>query len=182
MEDQQIIELFWSRDEAAILMARQKYGDFCRALSQRLLGSTRDAEECVSDMLLRLWSSIPPQRPKSLRAYMAKITRNLCVDRWRSGANGLELKELTAELEDALPGLPSAESEFDARAVGEVLDGWLRGLSVEDRTLFVRRYYYGETVRSIAEGRGVPEGRLAQKLMRLRASLRRALEKEGISI
>ena len=182
MEDEQIIELFWARDEAAILKAREKYGGFCRALAQRLLGSVPDAEECVADMLLRLWSSIPPQRPASLRAYMAKITRNLSIDRWRNGSRGPELAELTQELEDALPGSPGAESEFYARAAGEAVDRWLRGLSKEDRTLFVRRYYYGETVRSIARGRGVPEGRLAQKLLRLRASLRRALEKEGIQI
>ncbi len=183
MEDPGIVELFWARDESALTAVSEKYGGLCHRLASRLLGSERDAEECVSDMLLRLWNSIPPQRPLSLKAYSLKITRNLAVDRWRRNAAALragELTSLTPELEASLPLAPSAEEASGERQTAEAVAGWLRSLSKDDRTLFLRRYWFGDTVKEIAQSRGVPANRLAQKLNRLRGGLRRALEKEGI--
>lgn len=185
MEDSAIIELFWSRDQSAIPLAQEKYGRRLRALAKRLLGSEEDAEECVSDALLRLWDSIPPARPGSLGAFAAKIVRNLSIDRWRRGRarereTGLDV--LSAELEDCLPPSPSAEETAERREITACLERWLGTLSKDDRTLFVRRYFYGETVESVARQRGVPANRLTQRLFRLRNGLRQALEKEGINL
>ena len=183
MEDTRLVELFWARDESALTAVSEKYGGLCRELARRLLGSDQDAEECVSDVLLRLWESIPPQRPLSLKAYMLKITRNLTVDRWRGNTAAFRAGELTAltpELEACLPLAPSAEEVSGERQTAQAVDRWLKTLSKDDRTLFIRRYWFGDTVKEIAQSRGVPANRLAQKLNRLRGGLRRALEKEGI--
>ena len=185
MEDETIVALFWQKDAQAIPAAEEKYGGFCRGLAQKLLDSPEDAEECVNDTLHRLWETIPPQRPGSLRAYMAKIVRNLCIDRWRQRTarrRGGNLTFLSLELEDCLPAAPSAEELTEGREVAACISRWLEGLPREDRVLFVRRYWYGDTVEELAARRGVPGNRLAQKLRRMRGSLRRALEKEGISV
>lgn len=185
MEDSAIVELFWARDAQAIAEAQEKYGSWCQGMARNLLGSAQDAEECVSDALHRLWDTIPPQRPHSLRAYMTKIVRNLSIDRWRerqAQRRGAGLTELAVELEDCLPPVPSAEEAAEGRETAACVDRWLASLSREDRVLFLRRYWYGDTVAELAQRRGVPANRLAQKLSRLRGGLRRALEKEGIEL
>ena len=112
MEDAAIIGLYWARDERAITASDEKYGKLCRALSQNILDSREDAEECVNDTWQRAWDTMPPQRPGSLRAYLAKITRNLSIDRWRAKRaekRGRGMDVLLEELEESLPAAPSAE-------------------------------------------------------------------------
>ena len=183
MEDSAIIDLYWARDQYAISASDEKYGALCRNLSQNILSSREDAEECVNDTWHRAWDTMPPQRPGSLRAYLAKIVRNLSIDRWRARKaqkRGAGLEVLLSELEDCVPASPSAEAETEAGLVSDCIDRWLDSLPQMDRVAFVRRYWYGQRVDELAAQLGNPPKQMAQRLFRLRGSLRRALEKEGI--
>jgi len=183
VEDSAIIDLYWARDQYAISASDEKYGALCRNLSQNILSSREDAEECVNDTWHRAWDTMPPQRPGSLRAYLAKIVRNLSIDRWRARKaqkRGAGLEVLLSELEDCVPASPSAEAETEAGLVSDCIDRWLDSLPQMDRVAFVRRYWYGQRVDELAAQLGNPPKQMAQRLFRLRGSLRRALEKEGI--
>ena len=128
MEDSAIIDLYWARDQYAISASDEKYGALCRNLSQNILSSREDAEECVNDTWHRAWDTMPPQRPGSLRAYLAKIVRNLSIDRWRARKaqkRGAGLEVLLSELEDCVPASPSAEAETEAGLVSDCIDRWL---------------------------------------------------------
>ena len=183
MEDSAIIDLYWARDQLAIAASDEKYGALCRSLSQNILFNREDAEECVNDTWHRAWDTMPPQRPGSLRAYLARIVRNLSIDRWRARKarkRGGGLEVLLSELEDCVPVSSSAEEEAEARRVTDCIDRWLDTLPKTDRVAFVRRYWYGQRVDELAVQLGSTPKQMAQRLFRLRGSLRRALEKEGI--
>ncbi len=183
MEDKAIIQLYWDRSDEAIPATDEKYGSQCRGLSARILQSREDAEECVNDTWLRAWNTMPPQFPGSLRAYLLKIVRNLSIDRWRAESSrkrGGGAAELVLELEDCLPPAPSAEEVTEARAAAEVIDRWLDRLPVEDRVIFLKRYWYGMTVKEIARQFSCTQNHMAKRLFRLRNSLRAALEQEGV--
>lgn len=185
MEDQQIIELYWARSEQAIRESETKYGAFCLSIARNILAQEQDAEECVNDTWHRAWDTMPPQRPGSLRAYLCRIARNLSIDRWRSGRarkRGEGLEQLVLELEDCVPAGPSAEEAWEARETAAAIDRWLDTLSPEDRTAFVARYWYGERVDRLAGRFGRSPNWMAQRLRRLRAGLRRALEQEGVCL
>ena len=183
MEVSAIVELFWSRNSQAISELQDKYGAACQSVAARLLGSVEDGQECLNDALHRVWDTVPPQRPRSLRAYLGKIVRNLAIDRWRERSSGCrdgEVSSLTAELEDCLPAAPSAEAVAQGNETAAAIGRWLGTLPKEDRVLFVRRYWYGDRVDELAKRRGVSPNNLAQRLFRLRSGLKRALEQEGV--
>ena len=183
MEDSAIIDLYWARDQAAVTETDRKYGPLCRSLSLRITGSREDAEECVNDTWHRAWDTMPPQRPESLGAYLLRIVRNLSIDRWRARRaekRGCGLESLVLELEDCVPAAPSAEAAWEARETAAAIDRWLDGLDRADRVLFVRRYWYGDRVDELAARLGKSPNTTAQRLRRLRAGLRRALEREGV--
>ena len=185
MEDAAIVQLYWARDQQAVAASEEKYGQRCRALSCNILASWEDAEECVNDTWHRAWDTMPPQRPQSLGAYLLRITRNLSIDRWRarrSQKRGDGLEALVLELEDCVPAAASAEEQCEAREVAAAVDRWLDTLPREDRTVFVRRYWYGERVDRLASRFGRSPNWMSQRLRRLRAGLRRALEREGVSL
>ena len=185
MEDHAIIELYWARDEAAISASDQKYGPMCRTLSRNILMSREDTEECVNDTWHRAWITMPPQRPQALGAYLSRICRNLSIDRWRSTKSQKRDcggQVLLSELEECIPGAYATDGIAEAHEVAEALDRWLDTLALEDRALFLRRYWYGYPVAELARERGEPQNRTAQKLHRLREKLRMALTKEGIVV
>ena len=187
MEDRTIVALYWSRDQRALGESQKKYGPLCFRLSENILASREDAEECVSDTWLRAWDTMPPQRPSSLRAYFAKITRNLSIDRWRARRaekRGAGLSVLLDELEESLPlpAAPSAEEIAEARETARAIDRWLDTLSPADRTAFLRRYWYGQRVDAVAKQAGCSPNSMAKRLGRLRDGLRKALEQEGINL
>ena len=183
MEDTDIIQLYWARDEGAIAATDEKYGTLCRSLSHNILASREDAEECVNDTWHRAWNTMPPQRPASLRAYLVRLVRNLSIDRWRarkSQKRGEGLEALVLELEDCVPAVPSAEEETEARELSRTIDRWLDGLPREDRVLFVRRYWYGQRLDELSGQLGWSPNRGSQRLLRLRTGLKRYLEREGV--
>ena len=182
MEDSQIVELFWRRDEAALGETERKYGALCRGVARNILGVDEDAEECVNDALHQAWNAIPPQRPDRLGAWLGRVTRNLALNRWdrdRAQKRYAGMTALLDELAECVPGPATVERELEGQELSAAIDGWLRGLPREDRVLFVRRYWYGMELQELAAERGTSPNRLAQKMLRLRRGLKRTLEKEG---
>lgn len=184
MEDTEILERFWKRDEGAIPAAEEQYGTRLLRLAERLLGSREDAEECVSDTWLAAWNAIPPERPEHLFAYLARVCRNLALDRldWRNAQKRkADVVTLTAELEACIPDSRRDQS-LDGEAIGVLLTVFLEGLSEEARLVFLRRYWYGDTVQEVARRYGYSESKVKMLLFRTRKKLRTWLEKEGIAL
>lgn len=183
MEDQRIVQLYWERNQEAITASDEKYGGLCRSLSRNIVGTEEDAEECVNDTWHRAWITMPPQRPDSLRAYLCRIVRNLSIDLWRSHnrqKRNYSLESLLGELEDCLPDATGPEQLTEERETAASIDRWLDTLSREDRVLFLRRYWYGDPVGQLAIRLNWTPNHMAQKLRRLRLSLKDHLEKEGV--
>ena len=183
MEDAQIIDGFFRRDPNAISAVQEKYEKRCLAAAQHILPDKRDAEECVSDVWLRLWNAIPPERPRSLAAYIATVTRRVALDRCDYNKAAQRRSNLTVafeELEGCLSTEDDAVRSMEQQEFGRVLNGFLRKLTRQSRTYFIRRYWYGESIREIAESCGAGEEKVKSSLFRTRQRLRTALEKEGI--
>ena len=183
MEDGAIIDLYWQRSEQAIEETRTKYGGYCYGIAMNLLRIHEDAEECVSDVWHAAWNAMPPQRPGSLRAWLGRVTRNLSMGRWNRDHRQKRfsgMAELLEELSECVSSPDTAEGALEAEELRRVLDGWLAGLRKADRVLFLRRYWYGLSLQELALREGTTPAKLAQRMLRLRQSLRKALEKEGI--
>ncbi len=184
MEEKEIIQLFFARDEEAIRRTDAIYGSRLLRIADNILHSRPDAEESVNDTYLKTWNSIPPQRPNHLFGYLARICRNLSLNRldWTNAAKRkAEVVSLTQEMESCIPDA-GREAEVDARELGRILNAFLGTLSPENRMIFVRRYWYVDTTAEIAERYGIREGTLNTRLCRLREKLARYLEKEGIFV
>ena len=185
MDDAAIIDLYFARSENAISETDRQYGAYLRRVALNLLSLREDAEECVNDTYHAAWNAMPPERPLSLRAFLGRITRNLAVARWRSThaqKRFAGVETLLSELGDCLPAREDTEGAFERRALAECLTAWLRELSADDRALFIRRYWYGDAVKELAMKCGVGENSMAQRLRRLRAKLKAAIEEGGFSI
>ena len=185
MEDSRIVALYWARNEEAIARTQEKYGAFCLSVARNLLSQIEDAEECVNDAYREAWDSMPTQRPERLRPWLGRVVRNLSIDRWRRDHAkkryaGMEL--LLSELEDCVPAPDTAERTLEAKELGAVIGAWLQTLREEDRTLFLRRYWNGEALNDLAREFGIPAAKLAQRMLRLRRSLKAKLEQEGIGL
>ena len=182
MNDHNIIDLFFAREEAAIEHTRKKYGSRLFTLADHILRNDQDAEESVSDTYLKAWDTIPPQRPRHFFAWLAKICRNFALKRleWNTAAkrNG-DVVSLTQELELCIP---NPCRQMDALELGQILDAFLRELTPENRLVFLRRYWFGDSIGEIAARYGIGESAVTMRLNRTRAKLRAHLEKEGIPV
>lgn len=186
MDDKEIIELFFARDEGAIESAGREYGAYCTAIAQGILGDWGAAEECVSDTWLKCWQSIPPQRPQSLKGFAGRITRNLALSAWRSentqkrggGQTALALDELS----ECVSGGETPEGALDRQAFRAALDGFLARLSRRDRDLFLRRYWYLDSTERLAKRFRMSRTHVTTTLHRLRQKLRIHLEQEGFEV
>ena len=182
MDDGQIIELYFHRDEEAIRQTQLAYGSRLYNLSYRLLLRREDAEESVSDTYLKAWETIPPTRPVFFYAYLAKICRFLSMGRldWNNAAKRkAEVVTLSDELACCIPDV-SREQQLRAQELGALLNDFLATLSDENRRIFMRRYWYGDSIGEIAQRFRLGESNVKTKLMRTRNALRAFLEKEGV--
>ena len=185
MEDTAIIQLFFQRAEQAIAEVQQKYGSFCRAVAMNLLQQKEDVEECVNDTWQAAWQRIPPEKPRMLGAFLGRITRNLAISRFRKNTAQMRSEGLTvllSELEHCVPSGQSTEEAVDSILLGDYISKWLETLSADDRALFLRRYWFGESLRELSRKVDTGEGHLAQKLYRLRLQLKKELEKKGVIV
>lgn len=185
MEDKQIVELFFSRSEDALAAMQQKYGTRAQQLAQKMLGSARDAEECVSDALQALWTRIPPERPEHLWAYFSRILRNLCASRLdylHAAKRDRGMEVCLDELDSCFATQRDAQNLLESKRVAQVINNFLDGLDRTNRIIFVRRFYYFDSCGDIAKRVGMTRGAVNTRLSRLRESLRAILEKEDISV
>lgn len=185
MEDTDIIDLYWKRDENAIAETAKKYGTFCHGIAVNILSLKEDAEECVSDTYYHAWESMPPTRPQRLRAWLGRVVRNLAINLWRKNHArkryaGMDL--LMDELEECIPAPETVEQKIEEAELTGLLNRWLSTLSRRDRILFIRRYWNGEGVKELAGEYGEAPAKTAKRLYRLRQNLKGLLEKEGYSL
>ena len=186
MEDKAIIDLYWARNEQAIFETEKKYGNYCWSIAQNILHNRADTEECVNDTWLKAWSSLPPQKPSILSAYLGTITRNLSLNRCRSASSqkrGQGIFPLVyEELEESIPDNCAVEHTVALRELGRQIDSFLRTLSQIDCCIFLRRYWYMDTTRQIAQRCHMTESGVKVNLHRTRKKLKTYLEQEGYSV
>ena len=183
MEDKQIIELYFARNEAAISETDKKYGAYCRAVAYRILEDRLDSEEVANDTYLRLWNSIPPQRPDPLRPYVGRISRNLALDVY-DAKHAQKRNGVTLALEELSECLPSDDGREigESAALRDLLSRFISSLPERERIIFVRRYFHLYPIAEIAHDLGMKESTTAMTLSRTRAKLRKYLEKEGVAL
>ena len=184
MEDREIMDLFFSRNEDAIRHTADAYGRRLFLLAERIVRNDQDAEESVSDTYMRAWDTIPPQKPRHFFAYLAKICRNFALDKldWKLAAKrNAEVVSLTQEMESCIPD-GGRDREMEGRELGQILDAFLRTLTPENRMVFLRRYWYVDTIAEIAVRYGISESAVQMRLSRTRTKLADYLAKEGIYV
>ena len=182
--DSEIIDLYFARDMSAIDRTAEKYGGYCYRVAKNIVPSHEDAEECVSDTWLRAWNSMPPERPSLLRAFLARITRNLSLDRWRSAhaakrGQGEVVHVLLDELAECIADTEHVEDLVSAGELSAAVGRFVRSLPERDGDLFTRRYFFAESIPEIAAHSHLSENNVTVILSRARRRLRTHLEKEG---
>ena len=180
MEDSQIIAFLFQRSEQALRAIQEKYGGLCRSIVSNILPDFRDVDECISDTYLRVWRSIPPQHPDRLDSYIARVARNAALDRHDYNRANLRNSSLTIAYEELEYALPSRDEAVDAMAFRTFLNQFLRSQKKDARIMFLRRYWYGDSVQQIAAAFGCGEEKVKSSLFRTRNKLRDAMIKEGI--
>ncbi len=184
MEDRKIVELFFERSEKAIEESEKKYGRYCHSVAFSILASDEDAKEIVNDTYLRAWNSIPPQKPNKLGAFLARIARNLALDRYdarRKDRENLAFETVLDELADCLPDTEGL-SVTDEIILRNAVDSFLASLVEQTRIVFMRRYWYMMPIAKIALSCGMSEANVKTTLHRTRKQFKEHLEKEGIII
>lgn len=183
MEDSKIIEFYFDRDEKAISESEKKYGGYCKSIAFNILRNKEDLEECVSDTWLKTWNSVPPTHPKSLKAFFAKLTRNGAFNIWEKESakkrGSGELTMVLDELAECIPDSKTVEDEIDLREITSLINSFLYGIPERERNIFIRRYFFTESVKEIAKRYMMKPGAVSTALFRTREKLRTALEKEG---
>ncbi len=185
MEDETIIQLFFERSERAITAAEERYGAYCRGILRNILDDPGDREECMNDVLLKLWNRIPPHRPECLRAFVGAVARNCALDRWRSARaekRGGGMAEIVLSELGECAAKETVEDALEEHRLAELLNGFLARLPKEARVIFVKRYWYLSPVRRIAAEMGCTEGKVKMSLHRTRKQLKQFLEQEDIAV
>ncbi len=185
LEDSQIMDLFYARSEQAITELSQKYGIVCRKVAGNILKNRLDVEECVNDAYLGVWNTIPPQRPDYLLAYVCRIVRNLSIMKYHSNTavkrNSFYDVALD-ELEECLASTAMVEAEITAKELSGLLDRFLEMLDQENRVMFVRRYWYSDSLSEIAERFHMSSNNVSVRLSRIRGRLKKFLKNEGYEV
>jgi RNA polymerase sigma-70 factor (ECF subfamily) len=184
MQDSQIIDLYFARDQEAIAATSAKYNSYCMKIAMNILHSSEDSEECVNDAFLAAWNSIPPNRPEKLSAYIGRLTRNLSLNRYKSMTaerrGGGEFALSLDELDDCI--VDSISAEQDEEELGRHISDFLYTQSKETRQVFVRRYFYNDSIADISERFEMSESKVKSKLHRTRLALKEFLNENGIYI
>lgn len=184
MDDIQIIELYFSRDEQAIKATDEKYGKLCLQIAVNILSNREDADECVNDTYLNVWNKIPPTRPDHFRAFLCKITRNLSLKKLEA-ANALKRTSTAMlsleEIEETVPD-SAVLPEIGEEELGNLISAFLRKQNRDVRNVFLRRYWFFDSVSDIAERYAFSESKVKSMLYHTRNKLRDYLEKEGVEL
>lgn len=184
MEDQEIIDLYWNRSEIAISETASKYGGYCYSIAFNILKNNEDSEESVSDTYIAAWNAIPPRRPSIISTFLGKITRRIAIDRWRSRnrvkRGGGEIDLALEELEDCIADSQTVEKAFERKQLSSLFNRFLEELPEVERTVFLCRYWYVDSVSDIANHFGFSGSKVTSMLHRTRKKLRAVLEREDL--
>lgn len=185
MEDSQIIELYWQRSENAIAETSNKYGKLVRKIALNIVGNFSDAEECENDTYVSTWNAIPPTRPNILSAFLGKIARNIALNRYeynKAQKRNSEFDLVLSELEECIASKSTVEDAVEEGVVATMLDEFLEGLKKETRIIFVRRYWYSDSVKDIAKRMQISESKVKTVLFRTRKELQDYLAERGVFV
>lgn len=186
MDDKAILDLYFCRNEQAIVETELSYGKYCRAVADNILPNAQDAEEAVSDTWLKAWNSIPPNRPTHLKLYLAKITRNIALNTYRQQTaqkrGGGQVMLALEELGDCSSHTDSVDSLIDEQSLRDAIQSFLLRIPQKDRMIFVRRYFFLEDTPTIAQRYGLQESNVLLILSRTRKKLKHHLIKEGYDL
>ncbi|MBQ8278578.1 MAG: RNA polymerase sigma factor [Roseburia sp.] len=186
MNDEEIIGLYWERNQQAIPATEVKYGKFLKRIAYNILFNEQDSEECVNDTYLNTWNCIPPQKPTYFQAFLGAITRNLSIDRYKQQHAKKrvpsEMTTLLSELETVLTTGQDVQKEVEDKEIAVHISTFLRTLEVEKRAIFIRRYWHCDDIKNIAQDFGCSESKIKASLFRTREKLKLYLEKEGIRV
>lgn len=183
MEDSEIVDLYWKRDERAIKETADKYGAYCLKISLNILENMSDGEENVNDTYMQAWASIPPHRPDSLKAFLAKIARNLSLNRYKAAhtqkRHASEFAISLDELDICTPSKITVDDEMGMALLSKCISDFLYQQNTDVRGVFVCRYFYCESIEVIAVRFGYSQSKIKSMLMRTRTKLKSYLQKEG---
>lgn len=185
LEDREIVELYWRRDEEALRESDRKYGRLCGYVARNILKSRQDQEECLNDTWFGAWRAMPPKRPEFLSAFLCRITRNLALK--KADYNHAEKRQPEVllsleELGECVSGREEPDEQVDAVWIGELISEFLWSCGKEQRDIFLRRYWYYDSVAEIAERFGASESKVKSVLFRMRKQLRKVLVQEGVKM
>lgn len=185
MEDSRIIELYWERNEQAIKETSIKYGGLCIHIAQNILMSYEDSEECVNDTYFAVWNVIPDERPAKFSAFVSKITRNLALKKYEyltAAKRNPAAVTSFEELEDCVSGIGSVETEMEKKRIEHAISQFLWQQREEKRNVFIRRYWYFDSLESISKSTGFTQSKVKSMLYSMRKKLKKYLEREGITV
>ena len=186
IKDQQILDLFWDRHEEALDATMQKYGRILYKVAHNILHNSQDAEECVNDTLMQAWRTIPPKKPEFFSAYLAKIARNFSLQRWRAAGTlkrgGGQSALILDELEETIPHPDDPGQSYEYAQTLRSINMYLGKMESDSRIVFVRRYFFGDSVQDICTRFGASQSKIKSMLFRARQKLRIHLEQEGVVI
>ena len=186
VEDEKIVELYWSRNENAIEETDSKYGRYLFRIAYNVLANRQDCMESVNDTYLAAWDSMPPHKPSKLSLYLAKLTRRISIDLYRKNhrqkRTASEYALSLSELGENLADTHTVDEKLQLRQLGEALNHFLRSLPEQDRTLFICRYYFLDPIKNVAAICGLSESNAKTRLFRIRGCLRNFLREEGFEL
>ena len=185
MNDQAIVQKYWDRNEDAISDSKKQYEDYCLYIANNALHDRQDAEECLNDALLAAWNSIPPQKPENLKTYLGKLIHEIAIDRWRKNTRQKrirsELVQSLDEIEEIVSG-QNFDAEIEEAELSREISRYLYSISETKRNVFIRRYWYYDSIESICERYGFGKSKVLVMLKRTRDDLAQHLKKEGYFI
>ena len=183
MDDKAIVELYFARSEQAISETANKYGGYCYSIANNILSNNEDSEESVNDTYVAAWRAIPPRRPSVLSTFLGKITRHIAIDRWRernaSKRGGGEIPLALEELQDCVAGMQNLETDCERKEIIKAYVKFLDTLPTTERRVFLCRYWYVESMETIADKFGFSQSKVKTMLYRTREKLRKQLAQEG---
>lgn len=185
MEDERIINLYFERNENAVFETARKYGAMLRGISYNIVGNYSDSEECENDTYYVAWNKIPPEKPRFLAAFLGRIVRNISFDKYdhnKAAKRNTEFDITLSEIENCIVSKASVETELDVKMLSEMISDYLRGISFLKRVIFVRRYWYCDSIGKIASEFDFSESKVKSMLMRIRKNLKKYLERNGLSV
>lgn len=186
MDDHHIIQLYWDRNDQAIRATSEKYGHYCQRIAKNILNNEEDAEECVNDTYLNAWRSMPTHWPEQLATFLGKITRNLAFNKYKHDhaekRGSGEIALILDELNDCVSDTDNVEQMIDRQELRKAINAFARSLPIGKRNIFVRRYWYADTVSEIAKDYGMSQGSVSKMLERTRKQLKGYLTERGFEL